>query len=409
MGHFKLNTLLDTLELLKTNIEHIELESEEIGIDHALGRYTAEEITAVEDLPGFYRSAVDGFVVVAGDTFGASEEKRVVFNQVGQSEVGRECVTNLGPNECIYISAGAMMPPNGDAAVAVEDCEIVGPHEIAVSRPLSIGENIIRKGDDIRKGDMLLSRGTRIGPGEVGAVAGAGFSHVKVFRKLKAAVISTGEEIVKPFNTLLAPGQVRDVNSFALCAALKELGAAAINRGIVKDSSREMEEAVARSLEISDIIVISGGSAEGTMDRTLGLIKRIEGINILANGMAVHPGKDIIVAMLDSRIIFALPGNPESSLLMFNLLVKPAVFWLNKAEDKQIVINARCVKDYRPASGREEYLPVNLDRDEEKYIATPVGVGTGFVSSMARVDGYVKIRASEEGIREDQDIEVVLF
>ncbi len=409
MGHFKLNTLLDTLELLKTNIEHIELVSEEIGIDHALGRYTAEDITAVEDLPGFYRSAVDGFVVVAGDTFGASEEKRVVFNQVGQSEVGRKCVTNLGPNECIYISAGAMMPPNGDAVVAVDDCEIVGPHEIAVSRPLSIGENVIRKGDDIRKGEIFLAKGTRIRPGEIGAIAGAGFSHVKVFRKLEAAVISTGEEIIKPFNTSLAPGQVRDVNSYALCAGLKELGAAAVNRGIVKDSSREMEEVVERSLETSDIIIISGGSAEGTMDRTLGLIKRIECIDILTSGMAVYPGKDSIVAMLDRRIIFALPGNPESALLMFNLLVKPTVFWLNKAENKQISINAKCVKDYRPVSGREEYLPVSIDRGEEKYVAIPVGAGTGFVSSMARVGGYVKIRASDEGIREGQEVEVILL
>ena len=409
MDYIKSNSLFEILEVFKEDFKQFELDSEGVVIEHALGRFVAEDIRVRDELPGFDKAAVDGFAVISGDTYGTGDGQRAVFTQIGQSEVGKECSITLGTSECLYVSAGAMMPLNGDAVISIEDTEVIGPLEVAINSMVNRGENVIRKGNDLKKHDILLHKGTRVGAREVGALAGAGFSHVKVFKKIHIAVISTGEEIVEPFNTILLPGKVRDINSHMICAELRNIGVITTNKGIVKDNSREMEESLKKSLETCDIILISGGSSEGTMDKTLSVIKRIDGVELITSKIGINPGKDTIIAKLGNKIVYGLPGNPVSALITVNLLVKPLVLQLNKAKNKQLTIKARCMIDYSSTLGREEYLMVKLDNNEDGYIAIPLTSKIGLVTSMLKSDGYIKIRASDDGVKRGQEVGVVLF
>ena len=409
MEHMKLNILQEVLEEIRDSFSDFELETEVVGIEHALDRFAAEDIVVKEDLPGFDRSNVDGFAVISGDTLGESGGVNIIFSQIGESEAGKECRITLGADECVYVSAGAMIPLNADCVAYVDDCEVIGPAEVSIDGHVERWENVVRRGDDFRKGDVLLHKGIRIDAREIGALAGAGFNRVNVYRKLNVSVISTGEEVMEPFNSRLLPGQVRDMNSYAISALLKEFGVAAINMGIVRDNAREIEGVLEKSLSSSDIIIITGGSSKGTRDQTLSVIKRIEGVEILTHKIGIMPGSDTIVAKAGDKIIFGLPGNPASALITLNILVKPVILFANKAYEGSISIKARCLKDYKSRTNKEEYLIVSLDKDEDEYMAISLAGRTGYISSILNADGYVRIRPSDDGISEGQEIEVFLF
>jgi len=407
MEHFTLNTLYEVLGKLQKNFGDISLETEKVGLEHLFGRYTSEDISVREDIPCFDSSLTDGFAVISGDTFGLWEGNKKVFNQIGQIEIGQECLLNLGPNECAYISSGAMLPKNADCVIPLDDIELTGPGEIVINRVIDRWENVIRKGDDLKTGDIIIKKGTRIGVREMGALAGSGVGHVNVFRKIKAAVISTGEELVEPYSSVVRPGKVRDINSHMICDALKSFGIVPINMGIAGDDSRKMEEIIADSLETADIIIISGGSSQGTMDKTYSVIKRINGGEIITNKIGIEPGRDTVIAKYGNKAVFGLPGNPISVLLILHILVRPLIFWLNKSVPRTFALKAICTDNYKSSTGREEYLLVNLDINENEYRATPILYKKGCITSMIEGNGYVKIRASDEGIKNGQEIEVI--
>jgi len=338
MEQFTLNTLHEVLSNLEKSFGNISLETENVGLEHLFGRYAAENVVLQEDIPCFDRALVDGYALISGDTFGLGEGNRIIFSQIGQSEIGQECDINLGPNECAYISSGAMIPQNADAVISIDDIELTGPAEIVISRFVDRWENVIRKGDDLKTGGILIRGGTRIGVREMGALAGSGLGHINVFKKMKAAVISTGEELVQPYSTAIKAGKVRDINSHMICDALKSFGVVPINMGIAGDDSRKMEEIITDSLETADIVIISGGSSQGTMDKTYNVIKRINGGEIITNKIGIEPGRDTIIAKYENKAIIGLPGNPISVLLTLNILVRPLILWLNKSQARNLVL-----------------------------------------------------------------------
>lgn len=408
MEYHKLNALYEVLEIISNKFNEFELEKEEVGIENAYGRFLAENIIVNNDIPGFDRAAVDGFALISKNTLYKKDGIVGVFKQIGQSEVGKECILTIDNFECVYVSEGAMIPKNADAVVSLNDCEIAGPYEVVVNDPIEKYQNVIRKGEDIRAGACLLNKGDRIKAKEIGALAGAGINHIKVFRRLNASVISAGEEFVEHFSNILYPGKVRDINSFTTCALLKEMGVVATNKGIHKDYSKDIENVLEKSLEVSDIIIISGGTSSGTMDKTLNLIKRIEEVEILADNIAMNPGKDTIVAKLGDKVVLGLPGKPTSIFITMQLLVKNLVSILNKSQSKVITIKAICTDNYKSLPGREEYLLINLDKNEHEYLAAPI-IGKGLITQILHADGYTKIRPSDGGVIKGQEIEVVLF
>lgn len=410
MERLRINTLYEALEIIKEEFEQVKLGIEEVGIEYALGRFLAEDIVANDDIPGFDRAAVDGFAVVCSDTYSASDEKPVIFNQIGESEPGKDCKISLGQNECVYVSEGAMMPINGNAVVSLEDSEVTGPLEVTINRPIEKWMNVIRKGDDYKEGNKVLLKGTQIGPREIGALAGTGVGYIKVYKRVHISIISTGQELIEPFRSVLLPGCVRDINSYVLGADLKSFGGIVVHRGIVKDNSKDMENAIEKSLGSSDIIIITGGSSTGLMDKTLNVIKRIEGVEILVDRLGIVPGSNTIIAKVDNRAVFGLPGNPNAALLVNDLIVKPLILWLNKSRKKRMTIKARCRDDYNKTTpDMEEYVMVELDKNEGEFVAIPMTTSKKVISSMVKANGYIRIRACEEGVKEGQEVEVFLL
>lgn len=409
MEQFTMNTVYEVLSKLQKSFEKFSLEAEKVGLEHLFGRYTSEDVILQEDIPCFDRALIDGYALISGDTFGLGEGNNKPFSQVGQCEVGQECEINLGPNECVYISSGAMIPLNADAVVPIEDIELTGPGEVLINRFIDRWENVIRKGDDLKTGEILIKEGTRLGVREMGALAGSGIGHVNVIKKIRAAVISTGEELVQPYSTIIKPGKVRDINSHMICDALKSFGVVPINMGIAGDDSRKMEEIIADSLETADLIIISGGSSKGTMDKTYSVIKRINGGEIITNKIGIEPGRDTIIAKCGDKAIFGLPGNPISVLLTLHILVRPLILWMNKSQPRNLSIRAVCTENYKSSIGREEYVLVNLDMNDNEFTASPILHKKGFITSMIKGNAYVKIRASDEGIKRGQEIEVVVM
>ena len=409
MEQMKLHTLNDVLEKIRESFNSFELETETIGIDHAIDRYIAEDIIAKEDLPAFNRSNVDGFAIISGDTLGESGGRRSIFTQIGESEAGTECKLILGVDECVYVSSGAMIPPNADAVAHIEDCEIIGPLEVAIEGPIERWENVVRKGGDFANGEILLSKGNKIGIGEIAALAGAGINHIKVFKKLSASLISTGEELVESFNSSLKPGQSRDINSFTLSVALKKLGVSAANMGITKGNARIMEDTLSKSLENSDLVIITGGSSTGKKDDAHNVIKRIEGIEIIADSIGIAPGSGTIIGKVENKIIFGLPGNPASAMLTLHLLVKPFIMFINKSFKENFVVTARCQRSYKSRTKKEEYLLVSLESDGNEYSVTSINGRAGYITSLLNTDGFIRLRSSEDGLKEGQSVEVSLF
>ena len=199
------------------------LETEEVPLAELLGRVLAEDIISGEDVPGFARSTVDGYAVRARETGGASESLPVFFHVAGEVEMGKAAATEVAPGACVYVPTGGMIPPGADGVVMVEYCEPFGTDQMAVYHHISEGKNVVMAGDDVKTGQLVLRRGRRIRPADMGVLASIGRTCVRVYRPWRVAILSTGDEIVAPDQSP-EPGQVRDVNSYGLYGQAMKLG-----------------------------------------------------------------------------------------------------------------------------------------------------------------------------------------
>lgn len=232
---------------------------EEVPIEKGLGRIAAEDIYSPIDVPPFDRATVDGYAVRAEDTFMASEASPVRLKVIGSVHAGEEPKFKLGKGEAAYISTGAMLPGNADAVIQFEDVERVNG-EILIYKPAYPGLGVMKKGIDIEKGRLLVKKGERLGFKQTALLSAVGINKVKVFRKPKVAVISTGNEIVPPGNEL-KPGQIYDINGRALCDAINELGGEGIFMGVARDDKESLKALIEKAVNVGDVVVISGGAS----------------------------------------------------------------------------------------------------------------------------------------------------
>jgi molybdopterin molybdotransferase len=291
--------------------------SEEIiHITKSLDRILAKDIHSMVNLPNFTRSVMDGYAVIAKDTYGASENVPVFLDCVGEVKMGEAADQEIISGQCIKVATGGMLPINANAVVMVEDTESISDDEIEVSRAVSEKENVVLKGEDLEKGELLLEKGHRIRPQDIGALAGIGIIEISVYKKINVAVFSTGDELISPEKEP-ALGEIRDINSYALTSFVKQINASAEMCGIVKDDHETLLEALKSKIGIYDVILLSGGSSVGTRDLTIDVLETLEKESILAHGIAIKPGKPTILSYIQKTLIIGLPGHPASSLVVF--------------------------------------------------------------------------------------------
>lgn len=395
-------------------------EKERIPFTEGLNRVLAQEVRAPLSLPPFDRSTVDGFAVRSRDTAGASESLPLYLTVKGEVLMGESTGLKLGPGEAVRISTGGMVPAGADAVLMVENTEYLDERTIEFTSSVAAGENVVRKGEDISEGELLLEKGHLIRPQDIGALAGLGITEIEVFARPEVAVISTGDELVPPA-AQPGPGEIRDINTYAIGAVLEDLGCRVRLVGIVEDSFNRLRKAIKDNLDC-DLILISGGSSVGVKDMTVDLLNSLGEPGVLLHGVSVKPGKPTILAVINRLPVIGLPGHPASAWTITSVLVKPLVLSLRgeKALTKdyktavfpgvEAILNRNLVSD----KGREEYVPVRVRVEGEsaggfRYIAEPVTGKSSLITTLVQADGFIRIDTYQEGVSKGEKVIVHLF
>ena len=407
--------LIDVDEALARLLEALPGEPrshETVVAAEAVGRVCARDVVAGEDLPGFDRSSMDGYAVNASDTFGASEGLPAYLELKGEVLMGASTSLKINAGETAGISTGAVMPDGADAVVMVEHTQQEGA-SIEVLRPVAPGENVIRSDEDVPAGAVAVLKGRRIGAGQAGVLAALGILEVEVFARPVIGVISTGDELVEVKDNP-GPGQVRDVNSAALSAAIELAGCEPKRYGIVGDELDVLLEVSKRALEECDAVIISGGSSAGVRDVTVDVISRLGSPGLLAHGIYLKPGKPTLVGVCDGRPVLGFPGNPASAIAVFNELFEPMLGRLKGLEEvswpKPVkVVRAVMERPVSSGTGRLELVPVTLREESGRLLAAPVPGRPNLIGTLARARGNVRIPKGVEGIAAGAEVEVEML
>ena len=398
----KVKTPEEVTEIIKQHFSHINAESETVKTPDALGRVLSTDIISDENVPGFNRSTVDGFAVLASDTFGCSDSIPAVLTVVGEVLMGESADHQLTPGTCVIVSTGGDIPSGTNAVIMLEHTEDYGSGMVGIHKPAAPGNNVIFKGDDVSTGDVVLQEGIVLTPHDIGILSSLGLREVNVKIEPTIGIISTGDELVSPYK-VPERGQVRDVNTQMLQAAVKRFGAHGKVYGIIKDDEEELREVVLSAARTCDIVLISGGSSAGARDLTAHIIET-EG-ELLLHGIAMKPGKPTILGIIKSKPIFGLPGHPVAAYLVTELFVRPLITMQMGAKIKQYTTKAKLAEAISSNHGREEYIAVRL----VDGIAYPVRGKSGLITSLTGVDGYICVPRDCEGLAKDTDVIVKFF
>lgn len=382
-------------------------------MDAALNRVLTEDVLAPEDLPPGARSTVDGYAVVAEDTFGASDALPAFLTETQPVSMGAAPDFALVPGQAAPIPTGGFLPSGADAVVMVEYTNHVGNHGIEVTRPVTQRANVLERGEDCQAGHPVLSAGKLLRSQETGLLAALGILGISVHRRPKAAIISSGDEVVaidrKP--TL---GQIRDANGHALAAVVREAGSDPICLGIVPDDAARLRSTLEKALADSDVVIFSGGSSVGTRDLMVDVLSDLPGMDIVAHGVAIKPGKPTLLAKYGGKAVWGLPGHPVSALIVAQIFLAPFLRYLQGRRLEKgpsgCRIKAALGTSISSTLGLEEFVRVRLERAPGGALsAWPVFGKSGILSTMVKADGIVVIPMESEGLLKGETVEVIQF
>lgn len=405
---FNVSSYEETHNMLMDKFKNYGLRTVDVEINEALGRVLGENLYCPEDLPPFDRSTMDGYAVRAEDTFGASSSLPAILDIAGKVYMGEYVDFSISKGETCSIPTGGMLPEGADSVVMVEYTEKLDDRTVLVEKSVSPGENVIKKGEDIKKGDIMFKKGHIIRPQDIGVLASAGIRKIKVLDRLKVAVISTGNEIVDPFEPIL-PGRIRDINTYSLTAAVLGDGMEPVTYGIVQDKFENLKDDLKTALESSDVVLLSGGSSVGVMDMTYRAIESLEDAEMLVHGVAVKPGKPTIIARVGQKAVFGLPGHPVSAFIIYHTVVSRFLKAVIGIGEDINIKEAFLSENYASTPGRDEFVMVRLIKDKERITAYPVYGKSGMMATMSLADGYIHIPASREGMYKDEKVKVYMF
>lgn len=379
---------------------------EEIHIEDALERILAEDIISSEDIPPFSRSLVDGYAVNVKNTQGAKETNPSLLIIKGKVRVGEESTLAVEHGKSVSITTGAMLPQNADGVVMEEHVRRL-QDEIEVTKPVFRGENICYRGEDIKKGDVLKTKGERLSPFDLGVCAALGISKMKVYKKPKIAIISSGDEIVD-IDKIPPPGKVRDINRYTVTSLLMKEGVECDFLGIANDTIYDVTEKL-EAAKTYDMILVSGGSSKGERDFIVDAIENLGG-NIMFHGVNIKPGKPVIFGTLWNRPIFGLPGHPVSCILVVIRFVLPLIRKLKgDLKGKIRKIKGVLATNVPSTYGIEEYIRVIVDDGEKGHTIHPIFAKSSVISSLSRASGYIIVPEGTEGYEKGEEAEVYLF
>jgi putative molybdopterin biosynthesis protein len=388
---------------------------ESVPLAEARGRVLAERVDAAIDVPGFDRASVDGYAVRGRDTFGADESDPRVLDLVGTVHAGTEPDVTVEPGTCAEISTGAVLPPGADAVVMVERTDDLGG-EVEIRTAVAPGDRVMFAGADIAAGSRALGPGTRLTPREIGLLSALGVDEVPVRGKPTVGIVSTGDELVRPGEDLdSARGEIYDVNSNTVAAGVTEAGGDPVLYPHAGDDYEEMERLLRQAADECDLVLSSGSTSASAVDVIYRVIE--ERGDLLLHGVAVKPGKPMLVGRLDSAgsqsAYIGLPGYPVSALTIFRTFVAPAIRRAaGLPEPRTATVSGEFAVRERYSEGRMRLMPVGLvesDPAADRLLVYPVDKGSGATTSLVEADGVVEVPADTEYIAAGDSVEVRLF
>jgi molybdopterin molybdotransferase len=398
-------------------------DSEPISVANALDRILTEDIRAPHPLPEFERTTVDGYAVRAQDTFGASDSLPAYLTLIGEVPMGDAPAFEIGAGQCALIHTGGMLPAGADAVVMLEYTQKtsdvsqnfgrLAKIEIEIFRAVAAGENVIHIGEDVKQGGLILPKGTRLRPAEIGGLMALGITSVHVARKVQIGLISTGDEVIDPGQTP-RPGQVRDINSYSLGALVEKSGGVAKRYGIFRDQFQALKEAAAKALSECEAVIITAGSSASTRDMTAEVIRSLGEPGVLVHGINTRPGKPTILGVCGGKAVIGLPGNPVSALVNGYLFVVPVIEKLLGALPKpKATVQARLTVNLPSQAGREDWWPVKLTLNRQpstvNYNADPIFGKSNLIFTLAAADGLLRIHPDATGLSAGEIVEVMLI
>jgi len=398
----RLKSLDEVKEIL--NSIKLDLGFEDVHIERAHGRLLAENVYAKVDVPPFDRADMDGFAVKAEDTFKAREDEPVKLRIVGCVRAGEVPRFEVESGCAVEISTGAMIPRGANAVVMVEYTSVEDGY-VYIYKPVAPMENISSAGSDVMAGELVVRKGKVLTAREIGLIASVGVKTVRVFRRPRVAVISTGDEVVEVGRDL-EPGKIYDVNLYSISSKVLECGCDVVQLGIVGDKYDEIRDVVGRALDLCDVVITSGGTSSGLGD----VIYRVfeEFGDVLVHGIAVKPGKPTVIAKAKNKILFGLPGYPVSALMIFEILVAPFLRRLSGCVSSRNVVKAVVQVRTHSDFGRREFRPVAIV-DTGRFVAYPFTSYSGSTSTLAKADGFIEIPENVAFIDEGEVVDVYLF
>ena len=387
------------------------VEAEEISLEKAAGRVLADNIVSNVDLPDFVRSTMDGYAVKASSTFGSTEGNPGYLSIKGAVEMGESPAFSIASGEAAKISTGGMLPHGADSVVMIEHTEAIDNATIEVYKSVAPGQNVLEKGEDVRKGDTILACGRKLRSQETGLLAALGKETISVYRQPAIAVISTGDEIV-PVNEIPEPGQIRDINTYTLANLVRAAGGVPVPLGIVRDNFNDLFETCTKASAQSDMVLISGGSSVGTRDFTIEVLSAMPEADILVHGISISPGKPTILARSRNLALWGLPGHAVSAMVVFEIVVRPFIEHIaGLAPEYKNSFNPHALlsRNLSSAQGRIDYVRVRLVEKEGVLWAEPILGKSGLINTMVKADGLIEIGINSEGLDKGTEVEVLLL
>jgi molybdopterin molybdotransferase len=400
----------EAVRLYQAAVKDIRLSVEKIPTFDGLGRILAEGISAVENLPSFPRSTMDGYAVRAEDTYGASDSLPIYLEVIGEVKMGETPSFELQVGQAAVIHTGGMLPTGSDAVVMIERTQRPDENQVEILKSVSCGENMIAVGEDVQIGEEVLHQGLRLTPAALGGILSMGIMEITVFRQPRVGIISSGDEVVSP-ESPVAPGQVRDINSFSLSALIQKSGGIPKRYGVVPDDPDALFTLLRKAADENDMVVVTAGSSASVRDLTAEAIQKLGAPGVLVHGVNVKPGKPTILGLCDHKPVIGLPGNPVSALVIARLFVEPLLWHLGGEKDRISTppILAKVEVNYASLAGREDWVPIQLSVREGVYYAMPIFYKSNLIFTLAQANGLMRISPQATGVSAGDWVEAFLI
>ena len=396
----KLDSLSNATKLINDNQRLTE--TEEISIYEAHKRVLAEDIIAFHDSPPFDKSAMDGFALIAENTFGASNSAPKQLKIIDAIGAGDFSSKKVGENEAIVIATGAPIP-EGANAVLMKEYTTTDGDDLTIYSQVTPGENVSPKSEDIEKGQKILDKNTFIRYQELGLIASAGYDTVKVFKKPRVKIIITGNALVEPTKEEIDKAKIINSNQFTIKAMVEDSGAIC-DIGHAGDSFDEVKEAVLEASKEYDVIMTTGGTAISKGDVVLDVVDDLG--EILFHGVAIRPGKPAGAGIVNGKMIFTLSGQPVAAMSQFDMFARKYLFEMQgRSFDFHIVKRTSQLK-IPSQLGRTDFIRAVSDDEYAKHV---LNRGSGIIRSMVEANSYIIIDENDEGYQKDDIVDVVLF